>query len=636
MPVQVQKVRFGVFEVDLRTGELRKHGIKIKLQDQPFQILALLLERPGEIVTRDELQRKLWPADTFVDFDVGLNTAIKRLRDALCDSAESSRYVETLPRRGYRFIAAVDRIEDPAAQAAQAEQKSEPQTNALAARRPGKLWIVPGVAVAILLLIFGLNIRGFRQRFVRASAATKSHSIAVLPLENLSGDPNQDYFADGMTEALITDLGKIGQLRVISRTSVMRYKGTRKSLPEIARELEVDVLVEGTVARSGDRVRITAHLVQASPEEHLWADSFESDIRDVLTLQDDVSRAIANSIQVRLTPQEQARLSGAHSVNAEAYEAYLEGRYFMQKLLLSEPDRADGYFKLAIQKDPAWALPYSGLAEFRLLEGLHEPIPNEECRKAKSLALESLSRDNAAAEGHAILAEVEYFCEWNWLDAEKEAGRAIELNPNFALAHSTRGSILLTLGRTDEALAETKRAVELDPLSFFIRWDRWLVLYMVGRYDEAAEQGGKMQELGLAEDLGYILSGAAYVQKGKLAEGIQELEKGVAIEDGNKQGTNPRGVAHLGYAYAVAGRRKDAERMLAKLRKISKEDYVLPDLMAGMYAGLGQKDQAFVWLEKAYQVRSWDLLVLKYDLRFSSLRSDPRFVDLERRIGLLQ
>lgn len=613
------RVRFGAFEADLRSGELRKHGMKIKLQDQPFQILAMLLERPGEIVTREELRRKLWSADTFVDFDVGLNAAIKRLRDALGDSAESPRYVETLPRKGYRFVADAERIEDLAI-----------QSEHLRFLQPRKLWIAGGMLAALLVLFVGFNIGGLRQRFLRTSAATKVQSIAVLPLENLSGDPAEEYFADGITEALITDLGKIGQLRVISRTSVMRYKDTKKSLQEIARELQVDALVEGTVARSGGRVRITANLVQASPEKHLWADSFERDLRDVLTLQDDVSLAIANGIRVRLTPQEQARLASGHSVNPEAYEAYLEGRYFWEKLWPAGGPKANEYFELAIEKDPAWALPYSGLADSYGTAGGNTAIPNEFCRKAKALALEAVKRDNESAETHTILAEVEFWCEWDWVDAEREFRQATELNPNFARAHSSHGRYLLTMGRADEGLAETKRAVELDPLSFGIRWDRWLLLYMAGQYDGAAEQCRKMQELDANLDLGHLYCGDIDVQKGDLADGIRELQEAVTLSEGR----TPRAVAHLAYAYALAGRRNDAQNLLAKLLEMSKQRYVHPVLVARVYAGLGEKQDAFEWLEKAYQVHGRDLLELRYDPRFASLRSDPRFVDLLRRIGL--
>jgi len=620
--------------VDLRSGEVRKHGLKVKLQDQPFQVLALLLQHPGDVVTREELRQKLWSADTFVDFDVGLNTAIKRLRDALADSAESPRYIETLPRKGYRFIAAVASTTSAPHQdlTTGTENAAEHPMGALAVLRSSKLWFVAGLLAVMLVLFVGFNIGGLRQRLLRTSAAGRIQSLAVLPLENLSGDPAQEYFADGMTEALITDLGKIGELRVISRTSVMRYKSTKKPLGEIASELRVDALVEGTVVRSGDRVRITANLVQASPEKHLWADSFERDLRDVLALQDDVSRAIANGIRVRLTPQEQARLASAHPVDLEAYEAYLEGRYFWEKLWPAGGPKASEYFELATKKDPAWALPYSGLADFYAVDGGNTAIPNESCRKAKAVALEAVKRDDEAAETHAILADVEFWCDWDWVGAEREIRQAIELNPNFARAHSSHGRYLLTLGRADEGLAETKRAVELDPLSLRIRWDRWLLLYMTGQYDGAAEQCRKMQELDPNLGIGHVYCGDVDVQQGKLAEGIQELEKAVAL----LQGSTPRAIAHLGYAYAVAGRKNDAEKQLAQLKEVAKQRHVHPDLLAGVYAGLGQKEEAFEWLEKAYQVHARDLLELKYDPHFANLRSDQRFTELVRRIGLPQ
>ena len=631
VPVPARRVRFGAFEVDLHSGELRKHGLKAKLQDHPFQILALLLEHPGDLVTREELRRKLWPADTFVDFDVGLNTAIKRLRDALGDTAERPRYVETLPRRGYRFIGSIEQAATPAAPGTSAsEPLVEPAVNAAPRRRMNNWTLAAaglGVAVA---LFFGLRATVRWEKGKAAPSTSQIRSLAVLPLENLTGDPSQEYFSDGMTEALITDLGKIGELRVISRTSVMRYKGTKKSLQEIARELQVDALVEGTVARSGDHVRITANLVQASPEKHLWADSFERNLRDVLELQDDASRAIANGIQIRLTPQEQVRLAGAHSVNPEAYEAYLEGRYFWEKLWPGGGQKASDYFKLAIEKDPTWALPYSGLADSYLMVGGNTALPNEFCRKAKDAALEALKKDDEAAETHALLADVEFWCDWDWTVAEREVRRAIELNPNFARAHSSYGRYLWAMGRTEEGLAETKRAVELDPLSLRIRWDRWLLLYLAGQYDGAAEQCRKMQEIDPNNSLGHLYFGDVYVQKGDLAQAISELQEAMKLSEGR----NNRAIAHLAYAYALADRRNDAQSLLAKLKEISKLRYVHPDLVAAVYAGLGQKEDAFAWLEKAYQVHSRDLLELKDDPHFASLRLDPRFADLVRRVRL--
>jgi len=508
-----------------------------------------------------------------------------------------------------------------------------PETTASRTKLLGRrTWIL--ALAAMLAAAVGLNVGGLRYRLFGNPAAEHIRSIAVLPLENISRDPDQEYFAEGMTDALINDLGKIGELRVISRTSVMRYKGSKKSLQEIARELQVDSLVEGTVARSGDRVRITANLVQASPEKHLWADSFERDLRDVLALQSDVSRAIANGIQIRLTPQERTRLMSAHSVDPAAYEAYLEGRYFFEKLLPFGGSKARQYFELAIAKDPTWALPYSGLAD-SFAEGYdHMAIPNEFCRKAKAAALDAVKRDDKVAETHTSLADIEFWCEWDWFGADREARRAIELNPSFARAHSSHGRYLLAMGRTGEGLAETKRAVELDPLSFRIRWDRWLLLYMTGQYDAAAEQCRKIQELDTKQSpsQGRLYCGEVDVAKGNPAQAIRELLEAVTLSEPK----NPRAIANLGYAYALAGRRNDAQEVIAHLMELSKHDYVHPVLVAAVYAGLGEKQDAFEWLEKGYRVHSRDLLELRYDPHFATLRSDPRFADLVRRMGLPQ
>src|SRR6266568_1062355 len=337
-------VRFGVFEVDLRAGELRKQGVKIKLQEQPFHLLQMLLEHPGEIVTREELRGRIWPADTFVDFDQGLNNAIKRLRESLSDSAENPRFIETVPRHGYRFI--------------------------------GNLGATPG----------GIK------------------SLAVLPLENLSRDPEQEYFADGLTEALITTLAKIGDLRVVSRTSAMQYKGIHKPVREIARELGVDSIVEGTVLRAGDRVRITAQLIDAAKEAHLWAESYVRDLRDVLTLQSEVAQAVAREVQVKLTPQEQAHLGQVHPVDPEAYEAYLKGRYHWNRRSGEGYGKAMQCFQQTIARDPTYGAAYSGLADCLSLLGVWSLIaPDEGCGKAKGLALQALERDPSLAEAHVSL-----------------------------------------------------------------------------------------------------------------------------------------------------------------------------------------------------------------------------------------
>ena len=397
-------VRFGVFEVDLRAGELRKRGVKIKLQDQPFQILQILLERSGEVVTREEIRGRIWPADTFVDFDQGLNNAIKRLRESLGDSPDNPRFIETVPRHGYRFI--------------------------------GNLGVTSG----------------------------QIKSLAVLPLENLSRDPEQEYFAEGLTEALITTLAKIGELRVVSRTSAMQYKGVHKALREIARELEADAIVEGTVLRVGRRVRITAQLIDAPNETHLWAESYERDLRDVLTLQAEVAHAIARQIQIKLTPQEQAHFADVHPVNPEAYEAHLKGRYHWNRRSGEALPKAVQYFQQAIAKDPTYAAAYSGLADCLSVLGYWCLVPPDEgCGKAKGLAHKALEMDHSLAEAHASLAFATMFYDFDFVTAEREFERSIELNPRNGTAHLWFGLSLGFIGRYEEGFTEVKRAVRLDP-----------------------------------------------------------------------------------------------------------------------------------------------------------------------------
>ena len=388
-------IRFGVFEVDLRAGELRKKGLKVKLQEQPLQVLQILLENPGEVVTREELQRRIWPSDTFVDFDHGLYNGIKRLREALGDSADTPHYIETLARRGYRFIGRLD---------------------------PGP-----------------------------TCTPSPIRSLAVLPLENLSRDPEQEYFAEGMTEALITTLAKIGELRVVSRTSAMQYKGVHKPLREIARELEVDAIVEGSVPRAGRRVRITAQLIDTAKETHLWAESYERDLRNALALQSEVAQAIAREIRVKLTPVDQARFAEVHPVDPEAYEAYLKGRYHWNRRSAEGLGKAIQYFQQAIAKDPTYPAAYAGLADCLSILGWWSYVsPDDGCGKAKGLAQKALEIDPSSAEAHASLAWATMLYDHNFALAEKEFERAIELNPRYATGHQWFGLYLALMGRYEE------------------------------------------------------------------------------------------------------------------------------------------------------------------------------------------
>ena len=459
-----ERRRFGVFEVDLRAGELRKHGLRVRLQEQPFQVLAMLLKHGGEVVTREELQKELWPADTFVDFDHGLNKAINKIRDALSDSAESPRFVETVARRGYRFLAEVRvvdpapvRSSEPAIEAPFQSQDRAALSGELAAHKrlgPSVGWRISGSVVVLLLVI--LTAWAFHSRN-RPSPVIRS--LAVLPLESLSGDASQDYFADGMTDELINDLGQISALRVISRTSVMSYKRARKPLPQIARELNVDAVVEGTVLRSGEQVRITAQLIQASDDKHLWSLSYEGDLRDTLALQNQVARTIAEQIRISLNPQEQAALRNMRVVNPEAYVSYLTGRYFWNKRTADGLKAAAAYFTQSTDDDPSYARAYSGLADTYALLGDWQygvMTPKEALPKAKAAAIKALQLDSALGEAHNSLA----FCldgfDWDFESAEKEFRQAIELNPGYATAHHWYAWHLSLVGRNSEALAEMK------------------------------------------------------------------------------------------------------------------------------------------------------------------------------------
>lgn len=422
-------VRFGVFEADLRSGELRKDGIKLKLEGQPFQLLAVLLMRPGQLVTREELQKELWPDETFVDFEQGINAAVKRLRVALEDSANKPQFIETLPRRGYRFIARIDN----GAQLTLPTEKSqlgptssvdkpdfkEPQTtqSAVTHRRTARrrsIFIGCAAITTFVVLVIGLNLGGSRDRLLGRPIAGEITSIAVMPLENLTGDPGQEYFVDGMTEALITELGKISSLRVISRTSAMAFKGAKKPLPEIARQLGVDAVLEGAVARNGDRVRISARLIHLSQERTLWAESYERDLREISALQSEIVLVVADEIKIKVLNQEQVRLARVRPVNPRAYEEFLRGRYLQAKMTPEDMRKALAYFQHALEIDPSYAPAYIGIVDcytigggFQLGVSLKEGVA-----KMKEAAHKAVQLDGTTAAAHYALAKVKYY-EWD-------------------------------------------------------------------------------------------------------------------------------------------------------------------------------------------------------------------------------
>ena len=624
-------LRFDTFELDLRTGELHKRGVKLRLQGQPLQLLAILLESAGNLVTREELRSQLWPADTFVDFDHSLHNAIGRIREVLGDSAEMPRYIETLPRRGYRFIAPVEEVQASRISVANGNKTREGVAVAPPTARQSKT----RAALALTLLILAATGSAFwlaRAVSRPTSAAPHLHSIAVLPLQNLSGDPSQEYFADGMTEQLITDLAKVGSLRVISRTSVMRYKGTKKGLPEIARELNVDGIVEGSVMRSGNHVRITAQLLHAPTDKHLWAESYERDLGDVLRLQSQVAQAIAVQVRAQLTPQQQARFRSAGSVNPDAYEAYLRGRYYLSnQFTMAEPlNMAKSYFEESIRKDPGFALAYSGLADSYVWSAFFGQVqsPDRTYRSAKEALRKALELDDSIGEAHDTLGLLSWRSEWNWNAAEREFNRAIALAPSYSCAHEDRAVYLSFMGRRAEALAEIAKSSELDPGPSSAMAES-AVYYQLRDYQSLVE-ASRMGVVSYPNEwVEHNSLGVGYEGTRKLLEAISEYQKAIEMSNGNLDPT-----AALAHAYAVIGRRAEAEKILRDLERKSKSGYVSPYIMATVYAGLGEKDKAFDFLERAYQERSLDVSwFLKADLRIDNLRSDPRFQDLVRRVG---
>jgi len=628
-------IRFGVFEVDLRSGELLKHGRMIKVHGQPIDVLAMLLERPAEMVTREELQKKLWPQGTFVDFEHGLATAVKKLRQALDDSAENPRFVETLPRRGYRFIYPVN--VGAGLKPAPTVAPVSPPVLWAAMRTSPLQWRIAALAVAVLAataaLVIAFNVAGLRDRVMRAVGAVREpplqiQSIAVLPLENLSRNPDEDYFADGMTDELITSLGKISALRVISRTSVMQYKGTTKPLPEIARELNVDAVVEGTVQRSGDRVRITANLLHAPTDRHLWAESYERDLRDVLSLQGEVARAIADEVRVKLTPDVQARLARAHPVDPEAYEAYLRGRYFWNKRTEDGYKKAIAYFEQALENDPGYAVAWAGLADcYNLLANYDFLTPKEGFPKAKAAATKALELDETLAEGHASLGYVKDNYEWDWPGAEREIKRAIELAPNRADFHGLHADFLVSMGRLEDAEAAAKRAVELDP---FAPREVLLRVYLYARrYDDALREAKRMLEYNPDAGMAQPTVSYSYQLKGMYDEHIAIVEKwphvlGLSAED------MPAGRK----VYESRGWQAFKDWHTEQLEKKRRQGQPVQLFVLAMAnAEANHKEEALRWLEKAYEQRNWTMLTLQRWPAWDSLRSDPRFQDLVRRMN---
>jgi TolB-like protein/Tfp pilus assembly protein PilF/DNA-binding winged helix-turn-helix (wHTH) protein len=617
-------------QLDLKRYELRRaDGVTLKLERQPMELLIFLAQRRGELVTREDIAARLWADGVFVDTERGINNAIRKIRIALHDSPDEPTQLQTVVGKGYRFIGQLEMLGGATALLADAAPavSDSPATPLVSQERsPGRGRLISaGIAIAAIVLVAGLAV--WRSRAGASRGAI--HSLAVLPLENLSGDPAQEYFADGMTEALTTELAQISSLKVISRTSVMQYKGTKKPLPQIARELAVDAVIEGAVQRSGDKVGITVQLIHAPSDRHLWAKSYERGLRDVLELQRDAAHAIADEIKAKLTPSENVHLVSARSIDSQAYDDYLNGRFSLEK---GNARKSIEYFQAAIQKHPNHALAYAGLANSYITLGQPwggDMSPKDVLPQAKAAATKALEIDDSLGEAHLALARVIQLYEWDWPAVEKEYRRALELNPNDAMAHNWYGEYLQEMGRNQEAFAEMRQTMGLDPLSPGGASELGYVFYTARQYDQATRAFQKALELEPDYVYARVGLGWVYGEKKMYGEAISELE--MAVNLGNRHDLI---VASLGKVLAESGRKREARKLLEELKARSARRYISPCLIALVQIGLGEKDRAIASLEQGYAARDQWMLYLRVDPHMDDLRSDLRFQNLLRRIGL--
>jgi TolB-like protein/DNA-binding winged helix-turn-helix (wHTH) protein/Flp pilus assembly protein TadD len=628
--------RFLDFELDPRRYQLRRNGRNVPLEKIPMDLLILLLVKKGDLISREEIVERIWGKGVFVDSEAGVRTAIRKIRLALHDDPDNPRFIQTVVGRGYRFLAPIDVAEESSRSlrvAPASAAGSGPEVRqGLRSPHSWVIWATPSLLVALSLVLLGINGRGSRDWFFGRSRPFAIHSLAVLPLENFSRDPGEEYFADGMTDELITDLAQIGELRVVSRTSVMRFKDSRKPLPEIARELNVDAVVEGTVERYGNHLRVRAQLIRAADDRHLWAKSFEREEQDVVTLQGEIASAIAREIRVKLTPEENAQLARARALNPQAYQFYLKGRYFWNKWNEEGLKKSIEYFNQAIEKDPGYAQAWAGLSDAYDLLGDFGISPSKEALpKAKQAALKALSLDETLAEAHVSLGGALLHFEWSWHDAETELQRAIALDSNSAMAHQWYGYYLTAMGRFEDAIREMQRAKELDPLSANKCRSFGKTLYRAGRYDAALQQFREMAEFEPSSKDPHFFLAEAYERKKMYKEAVSEWKEGLRLA------SEPDLAALVEQTY-VTSDYSEAKRVLlrydaADLRQKAKRGYVSAYDMAADYAMMGEKNKSFEWLAKAFEARDATLIYLKVDNQFEDMRADPRFAKLLLRMN---
>jgi TolB-like protein/DNA-binding winged helix-turn-helix (wHTH) protein/Tfp pilus assembly protein PilF len=614
------RFRFGVFEVGSGPDDVWKRGIQVKLHAKPLQVLHALLERPGEVVSRQELQRRLWPADTFVEFDNGLNNAISRLREALGDSADSPRFIETVPRRGYRFVAPVD-VAQPALSALTVPPQLPPVESARAPAvrsRRGRP-VAFGLAVAIVLAVF---LYGILRR-----PAHPIDSIAVLPFltADLSQSSPDRYVAFGMTEALISALSKVGELKVISQTSALQYTATTKPLKQIARELGVGAVVEGSVVREGDQVRITVQLIDAATDTHLWAETYRREAAGVLAVQGALARSMVEEIRPRLTGRSAATDTAQREPDPLVREAYLKGRYFMRSGSEEDMSRARDYLEQAVAADPDYAAAYAGLADYYTLTDSLPPA--EAFDQARAYARKALALESDLADAHASLGYVYYYGDWNWAEAEREFLRAVRLDPNNSRARRRYGRFLGTMGRHSEASDQMDRALVLDPLSTSTHADAAVQWFHSRRFPRMIEEANKIRELDPRDNRAYEHTAIAYLHTGQHEAARAAAKHGRALSP-----REPLFVLLAAIAEARLGRHREAADTLGVLEAMSRETYVPPLFLAVAYEHLGRRDQALEKLEDAYDAHDPYLVLLRTSPWFDPLHGDQRFEDLLRRM----
>jgi TolB-like protein/DNA-binding winged helix-turn-helix (wHTH) protein len=607
-PIPVQRLyRFGDFTLDAHTGELARNGNRTPLREQPRQLLLALLEKPGELVSREELIGRLWEPNTFVDFERGLNKAVNHLREALGDSAEHPQFIETLPRKGYRFVG----------QLAEEERSPEPVPKpSQPVRSKRRLWIAVPVILATVAMTLAANLGGLRTRIMSRlhPGPPRISSIAVIPLESLSGDRDQEYFADGLTDELITDLAKMGSTRVTSRASIIRYKGTKESIQEIGRALNADAIVEGTVTRSGKRVRITAQLIQVSTDMHLWAEAYEQNLGEALDLQRQVAADITHKVDLMIRP-----LESSSPVNPQAYGLYLKGRYFFYQYSSHGWQQAIDHFRQAIAIDPNFAPAYSGLADAYLVAGAYGMFtPQEALVQGKAAAQKALQLDERLASAHYALATAYTWYDWDWTNAEKEFQSALALNPDDALGRNWYGGYLSLLGRHSEAIEQHERARQIEPFSLIVNANLARALYWGRRYDEAILQARKTL------DLDPKFGVALFWLEGSLRHKAL-FREAVAL----RQAVHPEQSTALEQQFRLQG----FQSLLRQNAEDFKKGGALVEA-ARCYAQIAEKDEAIALLESCFKNRCSSIVTLKAEPDFDVLHDDSRFQTLARGLGL--